>query len=323
MWGALSALSESYTCYSAAVAAWVAHEREDWASLVNPGLALTVVPAAAGLFGFVHFPPELRSELGLTRVGMTGSRAQALEPVLAEVERSGRVIVAGDGFHLPWHVAHGKRHVPHWYVLSGEPGRLELIDPFACRNDLGRQQATRMPVAQEDLPEMLSGLPGDEEVLALRERFALGDDSPAPAGARCQWFVRGEVGDTHRPVGAEGAEGVLELARSFREFGQEPTAYAQADDIWSIGRHRAFLVGHASALVARSGDEELGAWVQGHGEPLVKRWGHMAPLLMQASLTLAAGRAASASVPDALEELAALEQTASQAFPSRLDVSSI
>jgi hypothetical protein len=322
MWSALSEFSETYTCYSAAVAAWVAHEREDWPSLVNPGLALSVVPAEGRLFGFAHFPPTLRRELGLERVGLDGTGEEALEKVLAEVGRSGRAIVAGDGFRLPWHVAHGKRHVPHWYVLSGAAGQLEAIDPFACRNDLGVQQATRIEIAREDLAEMLLGLPGDDPVLALRERLALGDDCPAPVGG-CQWFVRADVAETLAPVGAEGPDGVLVLARGFREHGQEPGSYTQADDIWSIARHRAFLVRHASAVAAQTGDGELEAWVGEHGEPLVKRWGHMAPLLMQATLTLAAGRPASASVPDALEELAGREQAASQAFPSTLDVGSI
>jgi hypothetical protein len=321
-WGGLTAFSETYTCYSSAVAAWVAHDRGDWPSAVNPGLALTVVGAGEGLFGFAHFPPRLRAELGLVRTGRDRPGAEAVDGVLAELERSGRVIVAGDGFWLPWHVAHGRRHVPHWYLLAGAPDRLEVIDPFACRNELGVQQATRAPIARADLAELSIGLPGGDPVLELRERLALGDDCDPPSGS-CQWFVRGEVTDSRAPAGAEGAEGVLALARNFREHGQDPRAYAQADDIWSIGRHRAYLARHAAAVAARTADGALGAWVREHGETLAKRWSHMAPLLMQAALALGAGRAASASVPETLEDLAERERTAAQAFPSALDVSSI
>ena len=57
-----------------------------------------------------------------------------------------------------------------------------------------------------------------------------------------------------------------------------------------------------------------------HGETLAKRWSHMAPLMMQAKLALAAGRAASSSVPDTLEDLAARELAARQAFPPDLDL---
>src|SRR5207245_11054391 len=109
-----------------------------------------------------------------------GPAAEAVDEVLAEVERSGRVIVAGDGFRRPWQIAHRLRHVPHWFVLAGVPDRLEVIDPFAYRNELGVQQATRAPIAREDLPELLHGLPGGDPVLELRERLALGDDCAPP-----------------------------------------------------------------------------------------------------------------------------------------------
>ncbi len=322
LWEGLTAFSETYTCYSAAVATWVAHGRADWPSAVDPGLALTVVEAGDGLFGFAHFPPHLRARLGLVRTGVDVPETDAVNGVLAELRRSGRVIVAGDGFRLPWHVAHGRRHVPHWFVLSGTAEQMEAIDPFACRNELGVQQAARVPVARAELAELLVGLPGDDPVLALRERFALGDDCDQPDGG-CQWFVHDTVADSRAPVGAEGSAGALALARHFREHGQDPDAYRQMDDIWSIARHRAFLARHAAAVAARTADEALAAWVREHGETLAKRWSHMAPLLMQATLALDAGRVASTSVPDMLEDLAGREQAASQAFPSGLDVDSI
>jgi hypothetical protein len=322
LWEGLSAFSETYTCYSSAVATWVAHERADWPSAVDPGLALTVLDAGDGLFGFAHFPPRLRAQLGLVRTGVAGPGTDAVDGVLAELKRSGRVIVAGDGFRLPWHVAHGRRHVPHWYVLSGTAEQMEAIDPFACRNELGVQQAARVPLARAELAELLVGLPGGDPVLALRERFALGDDC-APSSGCCQWFVHGAVTDSRPPSGAERSEGVLMLARHFREHGQDPDAYGQMDDIWSIGRHRAFLARHAAAVAARTADEMLAAWVAEHGEPLAKRWGHMAPLLMQATLALGSGRPASTSVADTLEDLATREQAALQAFPSAPDTGRI
>jgi hypothetical protein len=322
IWNRLTSFSDTYTCYSSAVATWAAHEREDWPSAVNPGLTLTILGAPDGLFGFAHFPPGLRAQLGLVRIGAAEPGGEALEGVLGELERSGRVIVAGDGYRLPWHVACGTRHVPHWYVLAGTPDHLEVVDPFACRNELGVQEAARTILAREDLAELLVGLPGGDPVLALRERLALGDDHDPPDGS-CQWFVHGEVTDARPPAGGHGPDAVLMLARSFRERGQDPSAYAQSDDIWSIARHRSFLALHAAHVAKRTGNGELAAWVSEHGEPLAKRWGHMAPLLMQATLALSAGRAASASVPDTLNGLAEREQAAAQAFPSALDVATI
>lgn len=320
MWSELVAFSDTYTCYSSAVASWLAHERRDWPTALDPGLALTITQAGGDLFGFAHFPSAFRAELGLVRVGLNGGGSAGIEGVLAELERSGRVIVAGDGFALPWHVAHRRRHVPHWYVLVGAPDRLEVIDPFACRNELGVQSATRLAISREELPEMLVGLPGGDPILELRERLALGDDCGAPQSGNCQWFVRGEVTDSRAPEGFEGPDGLLMLANHIREHAQEPRAYEQADDIWSIGRHRAFLAHHTAAVAAQTADNAVAAWVREQVEPLAKRWSHMAPLLMQARLALGAGRSASQSVPDTLEALAALERAAAQTIPSTLSL---
>jgi hypothetical protein len=321
-WESLRSASNEFTCYSAAVATWIATDEEDWARFVNPGLWLTISEAGDGLFGFAYFPPELRAELGLVRTG-ADDVAAAVEGVREEVARSGRVIVAGDGFRLGWHVASGRRHLPHWYALVEGADGLEVLDPFACRNELGVQEAVRQPVARDALASMLLALPGDDPVHRLRETLALGDEMTDAGDHRHQWFVRGEVADLRTPNGVNGSSAVRLLADHFRVHGQDPSAYAQADDIWSIGRHRAFLARHASAVAARADDGMLAAWVGEHAEPLAKRWSHMAPLLMQATLAIGAGRAASASVPDALEELAGREQAASQAFPSTLDVGSI
>jgi hypothetical protein len=320
LWAELVAFSETYTCYSSAVASFLAHERRDWASVLNPGLTLTVIDGGEGLFGFAHFPPRLRAELGLVRVGLDGGGSEAVEGVLAELARSERVIVAGDGLRLPWHVAHGRRHVPHWYVLAGEPDRIEIVDPFACRNELGVQPATRLAISRQELPELLVGLPDGDPVLELRERLALGHYCGARRSGDCQWFVRGEVTDSRAPEGSEGPDGVLMLARHIREHAQDPRAYEQADDIWSIARHRAFLARHAAAVATRTADDVLAAWVREQVEPLAKRWSHMAPLLMQARLALGAGRSASESVPDTLEELAVLERGAARTLPSALSL---
>jgi hypothetical protein len=313
LWDELTSFSDTFTCYSAALATWLAVERGDWADVVDPGLWLALTEEPGLLFGFSHFPPGLRGALGLMRTGAQDAE-RAVAGVLAEIGRSGRVIVAGDGYHLPWHVAHGRRHVPHWYVLLAAPGGAELLDPFACRNELGLQQATRRPVGESELAALLEGLPGDDPVLALRESLALGDEAGAPDRRRHQWFERGEAGTVPGPVGVQGPEAVLRLAAHFREHGQDPAAYGQSDDIWSIARHRAFVRLHAERTAAATGDEPLVTWVQTHATPLAKRWGHMAPLLMQASLTLASGRAATASVPDALERMAELERAAAVAL---------
>jgi hypothetical protein len=317
LWQRLCAYSDTFTCYSAAVASWVACEPGGWERVVNPGLCLTVTEAGDGLFGFAHFSPSLRSTLGLMRVG-SDDPAAAQRGVLDELARSGRVIVAGDGFSLPWHVAHERRHVPHWFVLRGGGDRagLLLLDPFAARNELGVQAAASEPIEHERLGGLLSALPGDDRVLLLRESLAFGDDAGQPAAQRFQWFVHAEVGESRSPQGADGPLALLRLARHFREHGQSAEAYAQADDLWSIARHRAFLARYALEVADRRGDGALAAWVGEHAAPLALKWGHIAPLVMQATLAVGAGRSASASVPDTLESLAERERAAAEGFPA-------
>jgi hypothetical protein len=330
-WEQLTSFSDTFTCYSAAIATWAAWEHRDWRRLVNPGLWLTVGERADGLFAFGHFRPGLRAALGLVRTGMDGAAAEAAAAVVAEMRRCGRVIVAGDGFHLPWHVAFGRRHVPHWYVLLDAPQGPTVMDPFACRNDLGLQAASRHVLDEGRVGRIIAGLPGDDPVLALRESLALGDDAGLPSRLPYQWYVRGAVEGQHPPAesvpadsaiqtapadltGAHGPEAVRLLAAHFRANGQQPSAYRQADDLWSIARHRAFLYRYAQRRAGAAGDDALSHWVDEHGEPLAKKWGHIAPLVMQASLALGSGRAASASVPDTLEQLAERERSADLAL---------
>jgi hypothetical protein len=301
------------------VAAWAAHGRADWAQAVDSGLTLTLAPAGADLFAFGHFPAGLRTELGLERRGAE-DREAGLAGVEQELERSGRVIVAGDGFNLPWHVARGRVHVPHWFVLVAAGGGIEVLDPFACRNELGTQQAARVELSSGELPALIAALPPGDEVFELRERMALGDELSLPSARSVQWYEQATVQGAAPRQRAAGPAALLLLADHFRTRGQEERAYDQADDLWSIARHRSFLARNAAR---RSGDPSAEEWVREHAEPLARRWGHVAPLLMQARLALRAGRPASASVPEKFEELAGLEQAAAREFPYALGAGSI
>jgi hypothetical protein len=328
VWEALTAYSDSYTCYSSALATWAAlgEDGAQWPRLINAGLWIAVLREGPQRFGFSHFEPGLQARLQLARSGSADAAPQAVDGVLAELERSGRVIVAGDGFNLPWHVAHGRRHVPHWYVLAGVADAPEVLDPFACRNDLGVQQVARRRVAREELGGLLAALPREDPVLALREVFAFGEPSGYSDTRPWQWFVvDAGVGWSDGAAALEtgGSDAIRLLATHFREHGQDQDAYAQADDLWSIGRHRSFFAQRVGSVAEATADAELAAWVTEHAQALAKRWGHVAPLIMQATLALGAGRAASGSLPDTLEDLAAREEQAARAFPGSAPASSI
>jgi hypothetical protein len=308
VWDELTSLSDTYTCYSSAIAAWAALGSASWASAINGGLHLVVVDAGDALFGFSHLAPELSRTLGLVR-RTADDVAEAVAGINAELAANGRVIVAGDGFNLPWHVAYGRRHVPHWFVLSAN-GAVSVVDPFTCRNDLGIQQATLEPLDQADLPALVAGVPVDDPVFALREAFGLGaDERPLPA-ASFRWFAHAAAPDPPSPLGDAGPAAVRRLATHFREHGLDRAAYRQADDLWSIARHRAFFAQQVAGEAAKRGSGDLQAWVEDHVLPLARRWAHVAPLLMQATLALDGGRTPTTSLPDTLDELADREENA-------------
>jgi hypothetical protein len=314
IWPRLSSFSETYTCYSSAVATWLAFEDPTWPARLNPGLWLTASDRGDGLFGFSHFPPSLRATLGLERRS-ADDPAEAAEAVAAELDRSGRAIVAGDGFRLPWHVAFERAHVPHWFVLARTADGRAVLDPFACRNELGLQEAARVPVSPDELPTLVRALPQGDPVLFLRESLALGDEDETHMDGSFQWFVRGTPAAPRDPDGAAGPDAILLLSRHFREHGQSLDAYRQADDLWSIGRHRAFLARYAAEVAEKEEDAALQEWIETHVIPLVRRWGHIPPLLMQARLAVEVGRSASASVAETLEGLARLERAAAETYP--------
>jgi hypothetical protein len=313
-WERVTSFSETFTCYSAAIASWTAAADAGWPAVVNPGLCLTLTSGPDGIFGFAYFRPALRAELGLERTG-SDEPDRAVDGVLAELSRTGRVIVAGDGFRLPWHVAYERRHAPHWYVLQESREGLEVFDAFTARNDLGMQSVTRRPVCRAELPQLLLALPEDDTILRLREVFAFGDEAAPSRWYRYQWFVHHGVEKGREPSGPAGPDALRRLAAHFRDQGQELAAYRQADDIWSIARHRSFLCRVIEEAALGSPDGGLAEWLDMHARPLATRWSHVAPLLLQATLALQSGRQASTSVADTLEELAEREAAAAASFP--------
>lgn len=303
-WDELAGWGATFTCYSSALAAWLAAGGRPWQAPLDTALHLVLTEEDDDLFGFAHFPPGLAVALGLERRGSDDAE-EAVAAIRRELEAGTPVIVHGDGMHLPWHVAHGRRHVPHWFTLRPCPDGPELIDPFDCQTELGRQRPNRQFLGWDELPAILEGLPGGDAVLALREAFALGEDDRPLAHHRYGWHVAAPVaGERRPPQGLAGPDALRRLARHFREKGDQAWAYRQADDLWSVARHRSLAARRAAA-------DSAGAILPGDEfAALAARWNHIAPLLMQARLGVQAGRAPSASLPDTLEQIAVLETVA-------------
>jgi hypothetical protein len=311
-WDDVLAWGDAFTCYSSALAVWLAADDAAWATTLSSDLHLALSEEGDGLFGFAHFGPGFAATIGLTRRGADAAD-EAAASIRAELEAHGTVIVTGDGFQLPWHVAHGRQHVPHWFALVAGDDGPEVLDPFEYRTELGMQRATRLPVSWTQLAGIIAALPGDDPVLALREAFALGLDDRPLSSQRFSWLARSAGGPgSPVPGAATGPAALRRLAAHFREHGADAGAYRQADDLWAIARHRAFFARWAEARAPTAAWTD---WVTDHVAGLAARWQHVPPLLMQARLSVGAGRRPSASLPEVLGELADRESAAAADRP--------
>lgn len=296
-WAGVLARAAALTCYSAALGCWCALRGLDSSALLDQRLHLALEDAGGGLFAFGHFAPGFRSAVGLARA-CCDDADEAAWRIAEEASRSGAAIITADGHALPWHTAHGRRHLPHWFVVAPRDGGLEVLDAFTCRTDLGWQRPARLELTTEDIAALVGTVPADDPVLGLRERFALGDDDPVSAGC-FQWLVRSAPEPRRLMAGAQGSDAVHRLAQHFADHGSEVDAYRQSDDVWSVGRHRALCLDVARDA-ANAGDDERVEWLRVHGDPLATAWTKVPALCLHASLRAKAGS------PDAGAQLAEL-----------------
>lgn len=300
-WAELRAYSDVFTCYSAAVAAALAVTGPGWRDAIDPRLTLTLTDEPDGLFGFVHFAPDFGARARLVRAG-TDSADEAVGRITAALGRGEPVVVAGDTRWLPWQVGHGGDPAPHWFTVVAHDEGVEVLDALAMRNTRGEQRPVRTVV--DDLRGLLLSVPVHNPVIALRERYALGDDA-GPITHRHRWLEIGERPAGPAPGGSRGPAALRTLARHFRDHATDPDAYRQVDDLWSVGRHRAFAVRRWTELADDCPAER--DRVQRYGDDLRRLWAQVPPRAMYAATS---GGAGAGVLSDLLDELADLESAA-------------
>lgn len=171
----------------------------------------------------------------------------ALGCIRDQVEQHGRAIVVVDSGRLPWSVARGDVHRPHWVVVDGLQGsRWHVRDPFAAPlPDHGHQLPFTGWVEGDDLATMIESPRPSDSSTALRNDLAMGREISAPLGAPT-WLER------HRPprhnsieplshewvVGTQASLTVL--ADRFRD--DNPRPFLQAEDLWAVAGHHIFAL---------------------------------------------------------------------------------
>jgi hypothetical protein len=185
------------SCYTASIAAYMETHGIDHRLALGAQLFLGVnIQANDGLqLSFVHYHTPLLGDtathsLHVTRRSTTEADVAA-QAILAEYARSGAVIVVGDAMNLPWLVTHGRRHAPHWFLVSGvNDAQLEIVDRFEFVDEAGTQEAFMGTVPLERLPELAQVNPEQQPVFAARDRWAFGMEEYAgpPTWSGYQWF---------------------------------------------------------------------------------------------------------------------------------------
>ena len=310
----LTAWSEKLTCYTAALGEWLARERGAWwRPLVAGGPILSIRPHG-GYLRFHHNPASPAATLGL-ELRTASSWPEAEAGIEAELERAGRVVVAADGWALPWHPAYGRRHLSHWLLAERRSGVLELHDPLELLSEHGNQKATRVVVrgGAESVFRAELDLTTPER---LREAAALGCDDPGDA-ASYRWLVADA--DPGPPAAApdETPAAIASLADYFERHAGRPHAYEHLLDVWQAARQRALVV---AALEAEAGRRPRRAKLPdvGRWRAVAAEWAELLPFVMYAGMLAAGGTtgASAKAIVERLRKLATMEaELSEQRFP--------
>lgn len=328
------------SCYTASIAWYLrcCGADPDWALGLQLFTAIRIVSENPPTCAFVHYHTPLLGTapthcLELRR-RWTTSVEEARAAILSECRRSGLVIVSGDAYRLPWSVAFGCRHAPHWFVVdSVEPaGRaLHVVDMFAYVDDLGTQE----PYDGWAPLDVLGIPPAPCPTESYRGVWAFGREDPlppAPAGS-IEWFEAAAPahgiacnpdalldllafgcsrydGSSLRPDLAGWSVGVSALFALVTWLGDrldDRRLYVASDDLWVAYRNRlsfAHALGRAAAFAGRPDLCRLAEHVR---DVLAPAWSAIPRIMRYNASCLDRGRAPRRLVVDLLQQIAEQE----------------
>lgn len=328
------------SCYTASVAWYLrcCGADPDWALGLQLFTAIRIVSENPPTCAFVHYHTPLLGTapthyLELRR-RWTTSVEEACEAIASECRRSGLAIISGDAYRLPWSVAFGRRHAPHWFVVDFvEPaGRaLHVVDTFAYVDDLGTQK----PYDGWTTLDVLGIPPALCPAELYRGVWAFGREDPlppAPAGSiewfeaaapahgiacnpdallnllasGCSWYdgssLRSDLADW-----LVGVSALFALVAWVGDRLDDRRLYVASDDLWVAYRNRlsfANALGRAAAFAGRPDLHQLAEQVR---DVLAPAWSAIPRIMRYNASCLDRGRSPRRLVVDLLRQIAEQE----------------
>jgi hypothetical protein len=343
------------SCYTASIAEYMAGAGIEPELPIGTQAYLAVRRSGTGICEFVQFHTPLRGDAPTHSLHLrrrhTTDPAEARARIAAEVARSGRAIVVGDTFNVPWQVAHQKSHAPHWFVADGldDGTAVHVTDRFEFVNDAGEQRPYDGWIGLDQIASLATANPDPNPVYVMRDRYAFAD-AEDPAGIATggyQWYeldgephatkpdarsalarlaathAAGRAGTSPRTGGDDGwiagpdAAGLL--AEHIEAGIGEPVTYDNSDDIWVTARNRQLFAETLTSLGRRWGLPplaELGAWAEAE---VAKPWAAIPQLMQYNQRSLARGRTPRPLIVEQLRAAATAERALYERLGEILD----
>jgi hypothetical protein len=350
--GARPICGDRLSCYTASIAAYMELAGIDHQLALGTQLFLAVRCQAAPTlrFSFVHYHTPLLGraithELQLVR-HWAADPATASQRISAHCASAGAVLVVGDAMNLPWLVTFGRKHTPHWFLVTAvdeQAGKVSIVDQFAFIDEAGTQEPFAGWLDLASVGAFAQSCPLSSHIFQSRDTWAFGAQAQLAEGDGAayqayQWFeaatpptafpvartqaleLLGRTAlfhtgqqsraDLPAPDWACGLAAIGFLADCFQTHLENPDLYAINDDVWVAARNRelfANLLERLGAELEITALNALSAWCM---EQLVPQW-YAVPRIMRYNLgVLQRGRRPTALLVETLTKIADLEAQA-------------
>lgn len=305
------------SCYSASIAAYMESQQIDHQLALGSQLFLAISAEEddSPQLTFVHYHTPLLGNtithsLHLARQS-SADQDTALRRIIAHCQQRGPVIVSGDARRLPWLVTYGRRHAPHWFLITAidrEAEQWQLVDLFEFVDAGGTQLPFVGAFDLAQLDTLAQTCSEQQHVFRARDQWAFGAHEPLPdASATYQWFEWLSPPVGHALTDAQrwellantwrfhsgqqqradlppsrwscGLAAIERLARIAERYLDCPELYEISDDVWVAARHRQLFVHVIQRLSVALSAPELGALAVWCEAELVPQW-HALPRVM-------------------------------------------